>query len=71
MGRADFLKSYMGKPGYKFKLVKPGRQLQEWTGVFPTREAAMIWHDKYGKWHKDRGHDLILVKTKQNKNENV
>lgn len=56
---------------YKYMVIveKDGKkELEPWTGVFDTKKLADEWYEKHSDFHKQRGHELVLVIT-NSKNE--
>lgn len=48
---------------YKFNLINKKGMQEPWTGIFDTKKEADEWFEKYGEFHKMRGHNLIRVKV--------
>jgi hypothetical protein len=49
---------------YKFMVLDKKDKWSEWTGMFETKEEAMKWFNKHGKFHLDNGHILGLFKNR-------
>lgn len=54
---------------FKFNVLNKDGDYEPWTGPFKDKSKAMIWFNKHGKFHTDRGFKLglfrkrILLKT--------
>lgn len=58
---------------FKFNVLNKAGEEEAWSGIFETAKDARIWFLNHGKFHKNRGHRLVLKKLspsdKINKNE--
>lgn len=49
---------------HKYNVINRKREEEPWTGIFDNLELTEKWYAKYGQWHEERGHKLILVEIK-------
>lgn len=54
---------------YKYNVINSLGKEEQWSGIFESKEEAELWYKKHGKFHEERGHELVLVKCSNNQKD--